>query len=36
MLAPGATWKYTFDKAGVFPYHSTGTGNIFGSVTVTQ
>lgn len=35
MLAAGATWKYTFDKAGTFPYHSTGSPSIFGSVTVT-
>ena len=35
LLAPGATWKYTFDKAGVFPYHSTGKEGMYGSVTVT-
>jgi plastocyanin len=35
LLAPGATWKYTFDKAGVFPYHSTGKDGAYGSVTVT-
>ncbi len=34
-LAPGATWKYTFSKTGVFPYHSTGKDGAFGSVTVT-
>jgi plastocyanin len=34
-LAPGATWQYTFDKAGTFPYHSTGTKGSYGSVTVT-
>ncbi len=34
-LAPGATWKYTFSKAGSFPYHSTGTSATYGSVTVT-
>ncbi len=34
-LAPNATWKYTFSKAGTFPYHSTGTSSTFGSVTVT-
>lgn len=34
-LAPGATWKYTFSKAGTFPYHSTGTNSMYGSVTVT-
>ncbi len=34
-LAPGATWKYTFSKAGTFPYHSTGTSSTYGSVTVT-
>ena len=36
MLASGATWKYTFSQAGVFPYHSTGTSDVFGSITVTQ
>ena len=35
-LAPGASWSYTFTKAGVFPYHSTGKNGTFGSVTVTQ
>jgi plastocyanin len=34
-LAPGATFSYTFSTAGVFPYHSTGAGGSFGSVTVT-
>jgi plastocyanin len=34
-LAPGATWQYTFSKAGTFPYHSTGANGIYGSVTVT-
>ncbi len=34
-LAPNATWKYTFSTAGTFPYHSTGTSSMFGSVTVT-
>ncbi len=34
-LAPSATWKYTFSKAGTFPYHSTDTSGMFGSVTVT-
>ncbi len=35
-LAPGATWKYTFSKAGVFPYHSsTNKAGVYGSVTVT-
>lgn len=33
-LAPGATWQYTFSKAGTFPYHSTGTSQTYGSVTV--
>ncbi len=36
LLAPGATWKYTFDQPGIFPYHSTGQDGVFGSVTVTQ
>ena len=35
LLATGATFQYTFSKVGVFPYHSTGTGGGFGSVTVT-
>lgn len=35
LLASGATWKYTFAQAGVFPYHSTGSPDIYGSVTVT-
>ncbi len=35
-LAANATWKYTFNTAGTFPYHSTGTASMFGSVTVTQ
>ncbi len=35
-LAPGATWSYTFTKAGVFPYHSTGKNGTYGTVTVTQ
>jgi len=35
LLASGATWKYTFDKVGVYPYHSTGTPDIYGSVNVT-
>ena len=35
LLAPGATFKYTFSKAGVFPYHSTGTSGSYGAVTVT-
>lgn len=35
-LAANATWKYTFSKTGTFPYHSTGTTGMFGSVTVTQ
>lgn len=34
-LAPGATWQYTFSKAGVFPYHSTGTSGSYGTITVT-
>lgn len=34
-IAPGATFQYTFSKAGVFPYHSTGTSGSFGTVTVT-
>ncbi len=34
-IAPGASWKYTFAKAGTFPYHSTGTNGTYGSVTVT-
>ena len=34
-LAPGATWQFTFSKAGVFPYHSTGVAGSYGSVTVT-
>ena len=34
-LAAGASWKYTFSQAGTFPYHSTGTSGIYGSVTVT-
>jgi plastocyanin len=33
-LAPGATWSYTFTKAGVFPYHSTGKNGTYGTVTV--
>ena len=35
MLAPGATFKYVFNQAGVFPYHSTGTSGEYGTVTVT-
>ncbi len=35
-LAPGASWSYTFTKAGVFPYHSTGKNGTYGTVTVTQ
>ena len=35
-LAPGATWSYTFTKAGVFPYHSTGKNGTYGTITVTQ
>ncbi|HTP02716.1 MAG TPA: cupredoxin domain-containing protein [Anaerolineales bacterium] len=34
-LAPGATWQYTFSKEGTFPYHSTGTAEAYGTVTVT-
>ncbi len=34
-LAPGATWKFTFTQAGLFPYHSNGTSGSYGSVTVT-
>lgn len=33
-IAPGATWQHTFDKAGVYPYHSTGGSGVYGSVTV--
>jgi plastocyanin len=35
MLAPGATFSYTFSAAGTFPYHSAGSNSIFGSVIVT-
>ncbi len=35
-IAPGATWSYTFSKAGVFPYHSTAATGVYGTVTVTQ
>lgn len=35
LLQPGATFKFTFSTAGTFPYHSTGSSNTFGSVTVT-
>jgi plastocyanin len=35
VLAPGATFSYTFSTAGVFPYHSTATSTTFGSITVT-
>lgn len=35
-LAPGASWKFTFNAAGVFPYHSKGKNGSFGSITVTQ
>jgi len=34
-LATGATWSYTFNQAGTFPYHSTGSATTFGSVIVT-
>ncbi len=34
-IAPGASWQYTFSKAGTFPYHSTAASGVFGSVTVT-
>ena len=34
-LATGATWSYTFNQAGTFPYHSTGSKTTFGSVIVT-
>lgn len=33
-LAPGATWQYTFAKAGVFPYHSTSKQGVYGTITV--
>ncbi len=35
-IAPGATWQYTFTKAGVFPYHSTGTETGYGTINVIQ
>ncbi len=35
LIAPGSTWQHTFAQAGVFPYHSTGTGGNYGTVTVT-
>jgi plastocyanin len=35
LLAPGATFQYTFSTAGVFPYHSTGTAAAYGAITVT-
>ncbi|MCL4529711.1 MAG: cupredoxin domain-containing protein [Chloroflexi bacterium] len=35
LLNPGATFSFTFNQAGVFPYHSTGSSTTFGSVTVT-
>jgi plastocyanin len=35
-LQTGATFQFTFTKAGVFPYHSTGTAGNYGTVTVTQ
>jgi plastocyanin len=35
LLQPGATFSYTFTKAGVFPYHSSATKTTFGTVTVT-
>lgn len=34
-IAPGATWQYTFTKAGVFPYHSTGAETGYGTITVS-
>lgn len=35
LLDPGATFRFTFSQAGVFPYHSTGTSGSYGTVTVT-
>ncbi len=35
LLAPGATFAWTFKEVGVFPYHSTGVSGSYGSVTVT-
>ena len=35
LLAPGGTYAWTFNQAGVFPYHSTGVSGSYGSVTVT-
>lgn len=34
LLAPGATFSYTFAAVGIFPYHSSATNSTFGSVTV--
>jgi plastocyanin len=35
LLAPGATFSYTFATAGTFPYHSSADKTSFGSITVT-
>ncbi len=34
-IAPGATWQFTFTKAGEFPYHSTAQQGVYGTITVT-
>lgn len=34
-ISPGATFVYTFAKAGVFPYHSTTASAVYGAITVT-
>ncbi len=36
VLQPGASWKFTFNTPGVFPYHSTAKDGVFGTITVVQ
>lgn len=35
-LAPGAEWKFQFDKVGVWKYHDHIRANKVGTITVTE